>query len=362
MKIMIKVIIIIPILCFLVIKTNGQDTSYTQIGKYTMKRSDYIDNLTAMINITPFIYAASNRFIFAANKKSIQYDPNEAPSIGLRLQHKWLGVSFTYGPKAIQNKDKGTSEYFNIVFNSYGKKIGFDIYYIGNKGYFVGNKKVMEDLNLKSQYLIRPDLQTKGLGFNTYYLFNHKKFSYRSSFLHNEIQKRTAGSFLLTFSGSYYKINADSSVVPTGYQGQIENISQLRSGSFITAGLMPGYALTVVGFKRFYATFSLSYGVMYQIQDYQAKSGIKEDEVRRNLWITRGLARVSAGFNSKYLYFGVSGVGDNYHIPLGAGNQLQYSIGNVMIFVGSRIKMPKKFSKVSDLMDKVPLIAEKKDK
>ena len=62
------------------------------------------------------------------NKKAIQYEPNEAPSIGLKLQHKWLGVCFTYGPKGIQNNEKGTSEYFNLVLNSYGKKIGFDIY------------------------------------------------------------------------------------------------------------------------------------------------------------------------------------------------------------------------------------------
>ena len=347
------------LLCFLTIETYCQDTSIVKNEKYFTDRKVYIDNLTDMINITPFIYAASNRFIFAANKKDIQYEPNEAPSIGLKLQHKWLGVCFTYGPKVIQNKEKGTSEYFNLVLNSYGKKIGFDIYYVGNKGYFVGNKKVMEDLNLKSQYLLRPDLQTKGIGFNTYYIFNHKRFSYRSSFVQNEIQKRSAGSFLLTFSGSYYKINADSSVVPTGYQGQIEYISQLRSGSFITAGILPGYALTLVGLKRFYATFSLSYGLMYQIQDYQARNGSKEEEIKRNLWLTRGLARISVGFNSKYFYCGISGVGDNYHIPLGSGNQLQYSIGNVMVFVGSRINMPKKFRKVSEIMDKVPILSEK---
>lgn len=331
-----------------------------KIENRLVNRNDYVTNLTDMINVTPFIYAASNQFVFAANKKSIEYRPNEAPSIGLKLQHKWLGFAFTYGPKRIQDAAKGTSAYYNFLINSYGKKSGFDVYYVSNKGYYIGNKKVMEDLNVTVPYILRPDLETKGVGFNAYYIFNNRKFSYRSSFIQNEIQRKTAGSFLVTLSGSYYAMKADSSVVLDIYHNQIELISQIKSGNFYTAGVLPGYAITLVGLKRFYVTFSLSWGPLYQIQSYTVdKTDMK---VSRNLWITRGLGRVSAGYNAPYFYAGFSAVGDNYHIPLGAGNQLQYSVGNLQVFIGTRLKFPKKWKPVSDWMDNMPLLSEPKDK
>ncbi len=328
----------------------------------TKPRSYYITNHTDKINVTPFLYFASNRFVFSAQKKSVQFTPNEAPSIGLKLQHKWLGFGITYGPKNIQDNEKGSSTYFNIVLNSYGKKQGFDMYYLSNKGYYIGNKKVNEDLKTTVPYVLRPDLETKGIGFNVYYIFNHNRFSYRSSFIQNEIQNKSAGSFLLTLSGSYYAIKADSSVVPNIYQSEIILASQIRTGMFYSAGLLPGYSFTLVGWKRLFFTLSFSYGLVYQIQQYEAEASNMEESVNRNLWISRGLARFSTGFNSTYFYCGISGMGDNYHIPLGSGNQLQYSIGSLQLFVGTRLSFPKKFAVISKSMDKVPLISEKPDK
>jgi len=324
-------------------------------------RNEYVKNLNGLLNVSPFIYAASNRFVFAGGGKKIDYSPNEAPSIGIKLQHKWLGVSFMWGPKNIQEEKKGTSTYYSFNLNSYGKTNGFDIYYTTNKGYYVDNKKVLQDLGINAPAIIRSDLHTIGAGLNAYYIFNHKKYSYRSTFIQNEIQKKSAGSFLTTVSCSYYSMGADSSVVLNIYHREVSRESQIMSGTFYSAGLMPGYAHTFVILKKFYATISISWGPLFQIQNYTIKDSIIEQDISRKIWITRGLIRAGIGYNSEKFYAGFSGVGDNYHIPLGTGNQLQYSVGNVQLFLGFRFVMPKKARFVSDWMDKVPLLSEKSE-
>lgn len=85
---------------------------------------------------------------------------------------------------------------FELNFNSYGRRFGFDIIYQDAKN-FTGwhDHEGMDRIKL-------PDgmLSVRTLNLNTFYVFNSRRFSYPAAFSQSYIQRRSAGSFLLAAS------------------------------------------------------------------------------------------------------------------------------------------------------------------
>jgi hypothetical protein len=272
--------------------------------------------------------------------------------VGLKLQHKWLGFAFSYSPKKLQEDKKGTSTFTNLVLNSYGKKVGFDVYYLNYKGYYIQNYKsfpALDSLVSDGKFPQRSDLQTLSVGFNLYYIFNSQKFSYRAAFANNDWQKKSAGSFTLTTSFNYYQITADSTIIVRKLDHNAAEETKIKSGDFYSFGLMPGYAFTLVVAKHFFLTFTPSVGGMYQIQNYYTDTGLL---VARHAIIPRYMARLGIGYSGSKFYSGFSSVGDAYSIPLAKNEVLNYTIGNVTFYAGIRLGVPKILKKPSDFLEK----------
>ena len=111
-----------------------------------------------------------------------------------------VGVSYLgFSLSAAINPAKMLGKYhdYELNFNSYGKRFGFDVTYQDAKN-FSGwhDHDGMERIEL-------PDgmLKVKTLNVNVYYAFNSRRFSYPAAFSQSYIQKRSAGSFLLAASG-----------------------------------------------------------------------------------------------------------------------------------------------------------------
>ena len=111
-----------------------------------------------------------------------------------------VGVSYLgFSLSAALNPAKLMGKYhdYELNFNSYGKRFGFDVIYQDAKN-FTGwhDHQGMERIEL-------PDgmLAVKTLNVNAYYVFNSRRFSYPAAFSHSYIQRRSAGSFLLAASG-----------------------------------------------------------------------------------------------------------------------------------------------------------------
>jgi hypothetical protein len=317
-------------------------------------REYFVEDLTSKINVSLFTYNAKNSFSYDSKGK-IDYQPNEYLGFGIKVMHKWLGLAYVYAPTNLQEKTKGTTKYSNFTLNSYGKKIGLDFYYLKYDGYYIANTNQIPELrNNNKPYLIRPDISTTNIGSNLYYIFNHKKYSYRSTFLQNEIQKHSAGSFMINGSFSYYNINADSSIVPTylGPGNKVDADASIRKGDFYSICLMPGYAHTFVIKERFFITISAFFGANFQQQQYY----VGKELVDRNKFIVapKASGRVGLGYNGKRFYAGVAAIGDNYTLPLGANEKLNYLMGNGTFYFGIRFNTPKALQKFSSFMDKVP--------
>ena len=96
---------------------------------------------------------------------------------------------------------------FELNFNSYGQRFGFDFAY-QDASNFTGWHETGEAARIG---LPADILSLKTLNLNTYYAFNYRRFSYPAAFSQNYIQKRSAGSFMLAASaqGQHGKISSD---------------------------------------------------------------------------------------------------------------------------------------------------------
>jgi hypothetical protein len=268
-------------------------------------------------------------------------------NIGITFSHQWIALTLSGGINNIQQERRGKTKQFGIGLNSYGQKWGFDLYFRMYKGHFISNEEIIQlpEFADNKQYPVVPSLQTLYSGLNAYYIFNHKKFSYRSSFLHNEIQQKSAGSFLLMGSYSFFRIRSDTGFIPAGLRPVIPITSQINEGNFNSFSIMPGYAHTFVWKKKYFLTLSPSVGLMAQQQKFFSGKNDFASYFDGSILFPRVMGRLGIGYNSYKWYWGLSAIADHYTIKLPANDRIVYNIGDAHFYIGYRLDVPKRFQK-----------------
>ncbi len=122
-------------------------------------------------------------------------------TLSLGVSYLGLSLSVAVNPAKLMGKYHD----YELNFNSYGRRFGFDVVYHDAKN-FKGwhDQDGMERIEL-------PDdkLSVKTLNVNAYYVFNSRRFSYPAAFSQSYIQRRSAGSFLLAASGMGQRATLD---------------------------------------------------------------------------------------------------------------------------------------------------------
>ena len=122
-----------------------------------------------------------------------EMEANRKATLSVGVSYLGLSLSAALNPAKLMGKYSD----FELNFNSYGRRFGFDIIYQDAKN-FTGwhDYDGMDRIEL-------PDgmLSVKTLNLNAFYVFNSRRFSYPAAFSQSYIQRRSAGSFLLVASG-----------------------------------------------------------------------------------------------------------------------------------------------------------------
>ena len=122
-----------------------------------------------------------------------EMEANRKATFSVGVSYLGLTLSAALNPAKLMGKYRD----FELNFNSYGRRFGFDIIYQDAKN-FTGwhDHEGMERIEL-------PDglLSVKTLNLNAFYVFNSRRFSYPAAFSQSYIQRHSAGSFLLAASG-----------------------------------------------------------------------------------------------------------------------------------------------------------------
>lgn len=262
---------------------------------YQKYRSLYVQDETQQLGLSVFTRNRTNQMAVNGTYR-LEYYPNDVSAIGVRVQHKWLGVALTYSPKFIQPKEKGRTSEIDLHLYMYAKRHNIDAYYFNYSGLYIDNYRSNETLKSAfSSYPLLPEMKLTGAGVNYFYVVNHKKYSLRSSYLHNEIQKRSAGSFLMGASVNYLRFNNPSSILPNQLDSFSQPQEKLENGEFYVGSILPGYAHTFV-LKRLYFTIAPMIGVAFQYQDFNTEN--EPAPHKRFSASARSLARFGIGYNA----------------------------------------------------------------
>jgi hypothetical protein len=220
----------------------------------------------------------------------LNYKPNTTLNMGVGATYRSFTLNLAYGfPFINPDRGRGDTRYLDLQAHFYGRKSNIDLFGQFYNGLYLSPKGYGRDDN---KYYVRPDLRLREFGGSYQYIFNSERFSFRSSFLQNERQKRSAGTLLI--GGEFFigKASADSSVYPTlSISGTRPNTELLR---FYEVGPNIGYAYTLVIARHFFVTGSITLAADYSLSEFEGPNGTTSVSG----FNPNSMLRLFAGYNS----------------------------------------------------------------
>ena len=165
-------------------KLNKVDTTYIEPQRY---------NYAFMIQNT-------NTYELYRIKSNLGYSVTFAPNMSLRVGpyfgYRWIFIGYTIDVTHLYDEVNDRTD-FNLSL--YSNKIGLDLYYRKTgDGYYIRSSYFGDDFNTEPLRDVKfGGVTTSNKGFNAYYIFNHRKFSYPAAFSQSTVQRRSAGSPLI---------------------------------------------------------------------------------------------------------------------------------------------------------------------
>ena len=320
-------------------RLNAIDTNYIEPQHYNF-------TIMAQSTMTYEIYRLRSK-----SGQSILFAPENSIKVGPFFGWQWVFLGYTFDMGHIQNNMK---KEWNLSI--YSSMIGIDLFYrkTGNdykiRTIDLGNK--MNTNALKGIPFSGLNVGIKG--FNVYYIFNHKRFSYPAAFSQSTCQKRSAGSALIGIGYTRHTLDLDYEDLQRIFETYIPDYNEkLDSGlmfnkvKYTDFSLSGGYAYNWVFAKNWMFAASLSLAVSYKraTGDLQKEHSLLRDFSFNNLSLD-GVGRFGMVWNNTKWYGGASAIlhAYNYHKPQFRTNNF---FGNVNIYFGLNLGK-KKHYKIKD--------------
>ncbi len=265
--------------------------------------------------------------------RSLTYRSNKPYSLGLGMYLFELGVELTFAvPLAEKSKAiYGESEASDLQLNIFTKKWGLDLFHQKYSGFYIDDPEA--DLPVNTPYPQRPDIETKNIGLTGNYVFNNKKFSFRSAYNFAERQLRSTGSFVLFSSLRGFKILGDSAILGDAYSSEFGVDSKINRIKATTFSIAPGYTYSLIH-KGFFINATLAVGPAHNWLSYQTEGGTSKDDIE---FTTFFAVRVALGYNGDQFFGGLSFVNQGSNAKFDSV-QLSSSSGTLKILFGYRFR------------------------
>lgn len=149
------------------------------------------------------------------NVQSLRMSPHHSVKFGVALGWRWLVLGYSVNvAKPLKDRQQ-----FEFTFSLLSRMLSLDLLLINHKG---GNFKVDSskgfDTNL-SKGAVLPGVKAFTAGANAYYMFNHARYSYTAAYSHSNLQKRSAGSWILGVQLNKQRLEmGDNPGLPTAFK------------------------------------------------------------------------------------------------------------------------------------------------
>lgn len=299
---------------------------------------DYSDLLS--VKIYGILKSNTIAHVNYETEAKIEYKPNENFNIGFGLGYKWFGADLAFNFSGVNDDDDtfGKTKRFDIQSNIYTRKIAIDVNLLRYKGYYGTNPEDYQaSIDPDNPYPIRPDIQTVNFRISAIYIFKHDKFSYRSAFTYNERQIKGAGSFIAGPFFNYYRMDADSTLIPLEARANFDNSVDFRGNEYINYGIAGGYAHNFVIGKRVFFSISAAIGLGPEIK--KAPKRPTQDASTEAKMTGQLATRLALGYNSEKFYLGLAAI-SVYSGEREEEDYLERGVSNLKIFIGKRFNPP----------------------
>ncbi|GAB6981648.1 DUF4421 domain-containing protein [Prevotella dentasini JCM 15908] len=311
---------------------NEIDTSYIEPQRY---------NFTVMLqNTTTYeIYRLSSK-----PGHSITFAPEATVRVGPYFGWRWIFLGYTLDIKHL-NLLQSNSKRKEYDLSLYSSMLGIDVYYrkTGND-YKIRRMTLNEDTDTRA---IRGadfnGLKSSIKGFNLYYIFNHRHFSYPAAFSQSTVQRRSAGSPLLGIAYTRHTLSIDWSELNNlveqrlGYstvQDDLDSTLLFGTVKYTDVSVSGGYAYNWVFARNWLLSGSLSLALAYKRStgDMDHKRFSFREFTFNNLNIN-GIGRFGLVWNNTKWYAGASAIFHAYNYRRSQFSTNNF-FGNVNVYFG----------------------------
>lgn len=299
-----------------------QDTSY--IGNYSDEFALKIQSV-GKFNYIQFKDVKSN--------SRLRYIPVRDLRLGLGVAYKYFAFDINIGLGLEKNSIIEDYRSFDFRARLYTSKQYVNTFLQYYQGYRIANFDNIS-IDRDNPQSIRNDVRSIHLGLEYMYALNYTKFSLKAPFVFNELQRKSAGSFIFGASFNLLVLDGDSSLIPVNIQPEFGSSLYIRDLNNMSLGVNMGYMYTYVFKENYFVTLSLIPGLIYNNGDFSVNA---REEIPRQL-NGRVKSMNSIGYNARRFFAGFTFEAEGYWIKIADHQRAEISHGSGALFVGYRFR------------------------
>ena len=264
----------------------------------------YYTEYPKMLALQLFTQSKTNSLSILSPEYTLRLRPNGVTNLGIGANYYGIGLSLALGlPKTSTSENiYGKTKRYDLQLSAYAARFGLDGFIQSYKGYYNANPDDFMDWN-NNYYPQIPDLQVISVGASGFYIFNHKKFSYKAAYKHTTVQHKSAGSFVLGVYGYLDKVDSENGLIPAEFPDSIKSAINIKGFTTLSTGISIGYMHNFVIRKKFILNLAALPGTGLQqisLTTLDGKNSIS------NKFAGQVQGRAALGYDHKSFYLGIT--------------------------------------------------------
>ena len=302
---------------------------FLSINNLNAQDSLYFQTINSKFIVKPNTVLQSYRLNIHSKNFKMIYKPDNSLNVGVNLTYKKIGIGLAYN---FLNQDESILDkkttFYDIRLNYFSRHLVINTYYDYYKGFSIDElpEEFVDDARIDKA---QPNLKLIAIGANVFYAFSNK-YSFKAVYSYTEIQKNSAGSFLLGLSQFYTLLYSKKTIIPDTIAQKYKIPIRSDFGKFYTLLPTLGYTYTFVK-GAFYTGLTLAVGGGTQWQRYKVGK-IKQNDFD---WAYKYYTVVKIGHNATHWFYGASYNLDNNTAFIDKA-VINFKYNQLMFFIGYR--------------------------
>ena len=310
------------LIVFFAVSTYAQDST-------SVYHNRYIETMKNKLNLKFELDNDIQSFRFDDEIISYTIKPNTGLRTSISANYRFLTLRVGYSPKFLESHDsglRGDTKIFKINMSLFMKNWMQNLEYNSTKGYYIDDyKDTSQPITFNDEIIITPDLNTKTFTATTAYKFNDN-FSFKAIYNQYEIQRKSVGSFIGSFTYTYFSLADKTSPQDLNINGVILNAS---------------YFYTFVINKKWYTNLGLSPGLGMEFNKLKTQTSEGLINTNNNEVIFNINSLIGLGYNSKSFFGGLALKGIATTRSNNSVIKFNTQRSSFVLFVGYRFNAPK---------------------